>query len=1497
MKKERQRKIMVQETGPMQPPPLLCEELSSSSRSYSSSMSASRIRKRQLEEQRSSPRMTISPPSTLDDGRNVHSVSPPPLEEDVDITVELKPIDIPETSSMTDVVSRRSYSAQWDGGSTGQDGDDDFSDNSADFALHSLDGLEGFCDPFESDEPTRPSIIHEGRKSGNSQKKRDDEVTATTLTNTTQTMGWSNKHRGNRGPRTSGSSVATDNSNSSVNNCGSRAVDTVSFRSMTPQKQLQFSINRLRTALSKTSHMVGRESEVHEIEQAFEYVSNKQQTAVVWITGASGSGKSYLANRLNAVQHSYQQYRPRRQQQGKSRRRRRSSTSDASTISSSISGATQPKKPKRGRFFFSVNSKFDLQFVNEPFACIKYALTDLTNQIMTLPRKKKMRKREDKGADSAHESDSSTGSFTASSGSESNQYYYYFDDLQQQLRMGLGEDLLRLLSKFIPNLVDIVDFNAAMSESQQQRDDGVHGKADNDSRISTKKAECSNNPTEGDSDDKMLWLKQNTSGQSSGGYKELSDRTKFAFQKFVQTVTAFCPLVWVADDLQWADQASLEMIRSWIMDVRITSFMVIGCYRCNDQKSKTKTKTTNIDTNGGDKVEDGTKTGNDDILHEMIQAIQDVHEERKIKINDIYVDNLPLEHVNELLSRSLSTPGEKTYSLAKVVHGKTHGNFFFTIQLLLNLAQQNLLRFDLETLKWEWEDENDIHALTLASANVVELMQTKVTEIPEVTFSLPLAACLGAVFQWSTLKVVLDGFQKDDEGWRLYHTSIFGSQNNDDRQGEDKDHRQTLSEPHAVYTQEIMGICVEQGLLEPRGKPGETYCFVHDKVQEVARSLIPDDKLSEIQYRIGDILFKDLPKQELDQNCFLVANLINPRLDLNGSALDDTQRQNLVFLNYLAGSKAVSQSAFLSALAYFGTAIDLLPTNHWSDHRAVSLDLYSSAAECAHVVGDFEKTKFYSSQVLDLNDHHLTAMEKIRAYHVMIDFHMNESNSEARATEALKVGLEALKELGCSFPKSSLMLGLSTLKGLLKAKKNAQTKWTEDVIENLPITTDPKATATARTLAKFMLVAYFGKPELLPLVIIKNIKLAFEKGVTVHSPPSFATLGLIVGSVMGDFQTGEKLALHGLRLVARFQNISRVAEAETLSVSYTTILHWTKPFQSCRVPCLESYQIGMRVGDTTSAMWSAAYYFEFAIGCAASLALVEAEALSFFKAADDCGCTVQRDCIGIQRQVSLNLQGKSPNTTILTGYDFDEEEMLNRYIQSNHLNMQMVVHRNKVTVMVFFGAFKEGAELVLKYGDQILERLMGQTGCLYTVFYGGLCCYVASRLSKSSSSANGEKKHRQQLLKKAKGYRQKLKSWVKKGCPNCHHMVALLDAEHLISMGKRKKEKEIIKAYQDSIAFAGRKGLVQDQALASERMAEYYLHRSQQQITRKQQRSPDAINVMDGNVDDDDEIDQAIDHIDEAMYRFGEAKRLYWGWGANAVVERVEKRCESLLER
>src|SRR4029077_11177933 len=122
-------------------------------------------------------------------------------------------------------------------------------------------------------------------------------------------------------------------------------------------------------------------------------------------------------------------------------------------------------------------------------------------------------------------------------------------------------------------------------------------------------------------------------------------------------------------------------------------------------------------------------------------------------VHEIELGPLSLADVNQLLSDALRCEPAHARALAQLVHEKTGGNPFFTIQFLTALAEEHLLEFEAREAAWRW-DLNRIRAKGFTD-NVVDLMITKLRRLPAATQeALKQLSCLGNSVKISTLSIV-----------------------------------------------------------------------------------------------------------------------------------------------------------------------------------------------------------------------------------------------------------------------------------------------------------------------------------------------------------------------------------------------------------------------------------------------------------------------------------------------------------------------------------------------------------------------------------------------------------------------------------------------------------------------------------------------------------------------------------------------------------------------
>ena len=241
-------------------------------------------------------------------------------------------------------------------------------------------------------------------------------------------------------------------------------------------------------------------------------------------------------------------------------------------------------------------------------------------------------------------------------------------------------------------------------------------------------------------------------------------------------------------------------------------------------------------------------------------------------VQDIVLAPLTYDDLGQLISDLLRCETSRANPLVQLVHEKTGGNPFFAIQFLAALADEALLVFDHGDARWFW-DLGRIRAKRYTD-NVVDLMVAKLNRLPAETLAaLRQLACVGSSAEFALLATVCQTSQEE------LHDSLWEA--------------------------------VRSGLVL---RSESSYAFQHDRIQEAAYSLIPEDARAEAHLRIGRLLLAHTPPDKREEIIFEIVSQFN-----RSSALITSrdEREQVAQLNLIAGKRAKNAAAYSSALTLF----------------------------------------------------------------------------------------------------------------------------------------------------------------------------------------------------------------------------------------------------------------------------------------------------------------------------------------------------------------------------------------------------------------------------------------------------------------------------------------------------------------------------------------------------------------------------------------------------
>ncbi|MGM0576454.1 MAG: AAA family ATPase [Myxococcota bacterium] len=923
---------------------------------------------------------------------------------------------------------------------------------------------------------------------------------------------------------------------------------------------------------------------------------------------------------------------------------------------------------------------------------------------------------------------------------------------------------------------------------------------------------------------------------------EARNRFQLLFRRFVRCFAdEDHPLCIFLDDLQWADAASLQLVQALLTDPDASHMLLVGAYRqeevgdahplalvlaeleeaeesvayCGPSEPETVSSRSAFDGSVVEPV--GSAEGSRASRWAEAAGSRDgsiCATGSRAPVETLEIRPLDLPDLRRMVADAVSRRVDEVDDLARAIFAKTRGNPFFVERFLLTLQEEGALWLDLAAPRWEW-DLDRVRDMGVTE-HVADLMARRLSRLDERPRGLlEVAACIGARFDLQTLAAASgrDPAEVASNLWDLIGDELIAPVGDAYRlagllrSGEDASHL-----------------------------PRVPYRFVHDRIQEAAYALVPEEERPALHLRLGRLLLDDAGEEGPGARLFGVVHHLEAGRTL---LTDPDERRRVAVLQGRAGRKAMDSAAFREALRYLTVGLELLPDDAWDRDYALTFDLHHDQAQAAVMAGHFD----FAAGVIE------RSLEAARTRADRVELHILRIRLLSRMNDyggAVDAGLEGLAEFGFEPPASpdGWQAAIAEETGHLQ---EALADVDVPALAEAPMMEDEDVVLQVRLLSHIGTPAHTRR-DVFAFVNTRIVRLSVLHGNAPDSPLSYVLYGMMA-CMMDQPAMGDAFARTGMALNQRLGQVS--TEAVLLHLYGAFVCHWSHPLRQAKRVLHDAHRLALEHGNYESAGYTLFNMGWAALVCGDELqgAVAEAERLVAVARGTLEHADIAHVLLWSQHQM-LRLRGDDAAREALDARGLDEASLLDAvahfegFVMADHAQRLMAAVHLEDTE-----AAAEAAEATLPG----LEWLAGSLWMPEVLLYHGLV--LADRAIEAEGDARGE------MIETLGGHLEKLEAWASH-CPGSFEHRRLLLAAERETLEANPQEAGIL--YDRAIEAAQEAGHPHVEGLAARRAAQFYQRRGRERVARG--------------------------YLTDAHYA-------YVRWGADAVVERLEERYGFLRRR
>ena len=772
--------------------------------------------------------------------------------------------------------------------------------------------------------------------------------------------------------------------------------------------------------------------------------------------------------------------------------------------------------------------------------------------------------------------------------------------------------------------------------------------------------------------------------------------------------------------------------------------------------------------------------------HPLMLTIEEMRQEA-ITVSSIVLSVLTQTDLNQLIADTLKYSPEQALTIANLVYKKTKGNPFFTNQFLKSLHEDGAIAFCHRTGSWQCNIAQ-IQALSFTE-DILEFVALQLQKLPPQTQDvLKLAACVGNQFDLETLSVVCEKSPAEIAGdlWPVLKDGLILPSGEEYK----------LFQDESAVTCDLSFVEKNPPMTNGNGSITIAYKFLHDRIQQAAYSLIPANHKAATHLKIGQLLLSNTPETEREEMIFEIANQLNIGIELIAAQPD---RDQLAQLNLLAGRKAKSSTAYQVAIEYLTTGIGLLRADCWQSQYDLALALHELATDAAYLCGAYEQMERLAQTVMKQTK---TPLDQVSIYETKIQAYTANNN----VLGAIAIARQGMSLFGVVFPETptpqDTQQALQETAALINGRDIAS-------LVDLPLMRAKDKLAVTRIAANVAPAVYVADPNLFPLLILSQVKASIQYGNAPFSAFCYACYGILLNGILQDIETADQVGNLALALTDKF-NISDI-KPTVFYVVGAFITYLKSPLQKSLELILEGYKIALDTGNVYYVGFNTKDICQYSYFLGRELKTLEVDIRAYCHVLENFRQDTMLNYSRVFWQTVLNLLGKAENPCVLTGEVLNEAKFVTQMLNANELIGLHYFWLHKLILCYLFENLSQAVETAA----QAREYLVAGTGYASVPMF-----YFYDSLTALAEYSPATTSGRERLLERVRENQGKMQTWAHHAPMNYLHKFELVKAEQCRVLGQMA---EAVDLYDRAIAGAKVNGYIQEEALANELAARFYL--------------------------------------------------------------------------